>query len=170
MFFSLVLLLFICSQIVAQSNINDFITNGTEPFAIINISRSFTFQEFDTQSEDSKYMIYINDKSVCDISCRQRVSIVVDSVENLKITMKFIADKRHPQQRLDKYYHPGPPLELNVKKGVTYYLNVDLKEYRDGMINLDYKLVEIPESESMFKDKSRYKKNPDIQKFQYNLN
>jgi hypothetical protein len=71
--------------------------------------------------------------------------------------------------RLDKYYHPGPPLELNVKNGNTYYLNVDLKEYRDGMVNLDYKLVMIPESEAMFKDESRFKKNPDIQKFKFPL-
>ncbi len=167
-FFTSLLMLVNFMTLFAQNKVADCVTSGNEAYSIINVSRSFTFQEKDTWSTDSKYMVLIDDTAICEISCRSRVSIKVYREGNMKLTLKFLADKYHPQKVLDKHYKLGLPLEINIVHGNTYYINVDLS-WNKMTSNLVYRLVKIPESEGMFKDEKRFEKSPEIYLYEYRL-
>jgi hypothetical protein len=167
-FIASLLMLVIFMPLFSQNKVTDCVTSGNETYSIINISRSFTFQEKDTWSKDSKYMVLINDTAICEISCRSRVSIKVYSEGNLKLTLKFLVDKYHPQKVLDKHYKLGLPLEINTINGNTYYINVALS-WNKFTSNLVYRLIKIPESEGMFKEEKRFEENPEIYLYEYRL-
>jgi hypothetical protein len=168
-FIAFLFMLVFVPPLLAQNKVTDCVTSGSETYSIINISRSFTYQERDTWFYKFAPTVFINDKPVCELLCGSRVSIKVYSEGNLKLTLNLLPFKKFPQEEIDKFYHQGPFLELNVANGNTYYLNVDTKEIVGMGINLNYQLVKIPESEGMFKEEKRFKKNPEINLFEYRL-
>lgn len=151
----------ISSSLCAQT-ITDSTNSVDEKICTINISRSATWQEWNTKTSFSGLMIYINEKPVCELLCESRVSIKMYSEGKINITAKFIPNKNFNEKRIDKYLHYGTPLALEVSHGKTYFLNVDMKDKSIIKINSITTLVSIPESEVHFKDEKRFKKYPEI--------
>ena len=57
-----------------------------------------------------------------------------------------------------------------MKNGKKYYLHVDMKDKSAFLVNVITSLISIPESESMFKEEDRFKKNPEIKECQEDIN
>jgi hypothetical protein len=155
-----------CLSLHAQEGISKFITSGNENYAIINISRSYTFQEWNTGSAKLILMVYINDQPFCEIPSQSRASIKVFSTGKLKISVKYLPNKKYKEKTINKCFHSGPPLEMDVSQGKTYFTNIDMKDQSKLQVNVTAQLVSIPESEGMFKDEARFKKNPVVKEFQ----
>jgi len=165
-FYSVIVIMVISVSLFAQKKVSDVITTGNENYAILNISRSYTYQEM-RGSAKLLQEVYINDQPVCKIECQSRVSIKIFSEGKMNITVKFLPDKKYTQKIIDKYFLSGPPLEIDIIHGKTYFSNIDLK-VKEGALRVSWtgKLVTIPESEGMYKDEERFKKFPEINEFQ----
>jgi hypothetical protein len=142
------------------------VTSGNENYSIINISRSYTYQEWRGSGKIIQ-MVYINDQPVCELQCQSRVSIKVFSQGKINLSVKYIPNKKYKQKTIDKQFLSGPPLEIDVVHGKTSFINVDLK-VKEGalLVYFTAQLVAIPESESMFREEERFKKFPEIIEYQ----
>jgi hypothetical protein len=157
-------------SVFAQKKVSDIVTSGNENYAIINISRSYTYQEM-RGSGKLIQEVYINDKPVCELNCRSRISIKVYSEGKLNIVVKFLPNKKIKQKVIDKNFLLGPPLEIDIIHGKTYFANTELK-IKEGALQAYFtgKLVIIPESEAMFRDEERFKENPAIMEYSEDIN
>jgi hypothetical protein len=168
---TLIILFFlgISLSIMAQKSLSDFVTKGNENFSIINISRSYTYQEVRSGGKLPE-MVYINDQPICDIVCPSRVSLKIFSEGKLNLVVKYLPYKTITQKDIDKHFRSGIPLEIDVTHGKTYFVNVDTK-VREGFAKVSYtvSLVAIPESESMYRDEERFIKIPEIKEFQEDI-
>ena len=115
-------------------------------------------------------MIYINEQPVCELACESRASIKMYSEGKINITVKFIPNKIFNEKKIEKYLHYGPPWQMEVSRGKTYFLNVDMKDLSKVKINSITKVVSILESEKMFKDEKRFEKNPEIKECKEDIN
>jgi hypothetical protein len=161
----MIFLIGLSTSLFAQKVVSDCITSGNENYCIINISRCNTFQEARGAGKIIQ-MIYINDQPVCEITCPSRASIKVFSEGKLSLSVKFMPNKKVKQKVIDKQFMSGQTLELDVKHGNTFFVNVDQKLTDGFRIFWVSKLVSIQESEGMFKDEARYKKSPGIEVYQ----
>lgn len=169
-FFSVIFFLAVSVPVLAQMKGSGFTTTGNENYALINISRSNTYQEV-RGSGKLIQVVYINDQPVCEINCPGRVSIKVYSEGKLNLTVKYLPNKKIKQKVIDKNFLSGPPLEIEVTHGKTYFANTDLK-LKEGALQAYFtgKLVSISESEGMFNDEERFKKDPQIKEYQEDIN
>lgn len=165
LFFFLGISASLCAQTVTDST-----NSAGEKICTINISRSATFQEWNTNSRFSGMMVYINEQPVCELLYESRVSVKMYSEGKINITVKFIPNKTFNEKRIEKYLHYGTPLAMEVSHGKTYFLNVDMKDLSKIKINSITSLVSIPESEANFKDEKRFKRNPVIKECKENIN
>ena len=166
----LIILLGASVSLIAQEDISKFITSGNENYCIINISRSYTWQEWNTQSCKLVLMVYINDQPFCELPSQSRASIKVFSNGKLNLSVKYLPTKKYKEKIINKRFHSGPVLEMDVSNGKTYFINVDMKDRSIILVDLTTQLVSIPESEGMFKDVKRFKKHPDIKIYQEDIN
>ena len=169
-FFAVIFLMVISVSLFAQIKVTGFTTTGNENNAIINISRSNTYQEI-RGSGKLIQVVYINDQPVCEINCPGRVSIKVFSEGKLNLVVKYLPTKKIKQKVIDKNFLSGSPLEIEVIHGKTYFANTDLK-LKEGALQAYFtcKLVTIPESEGMYNEEERFKKDPEIKGYQEDSN
>jgi len=160
--FTLIYFLGISVSLMAQEVVSDYYTSGNEPYSIINISRSYTWQEWNTGSANMNFMVYINDKPVCELPSQSRVSIKLFTEGKTAFTIKYIPTKKYKEKIIDKCFHIGPVLEMDVFPGKTYFLNIDMKDQSKMKVNVTSQLVSIQDSEVMFKDEKRFKKHNEV--------
>lgn len=154
----------------AQKMISYPTTSGNEEYCIINISRSHTWQEWNTGSASLILMVNINDQQFCELPSESRVSIKIFSEGKINFSVKYIPTKRIKEKIINKQYHSGKSLEMEVFHGKTYFLNVDMKDQSKLRVNVTTQLVSIPESEGMFKDEERFEKHPEIKEYEEDKN
>jgi hypothetical protein len=167
----LILIYFVISAtLFAQKTVSNYITSGNENYSIINISRSYTYQEWYFCGKLLQ-QVFINDQPVCEIPCQSRVSIKVFSEGKVSISVKFLPNKKVKQKNIDKQFLSGKPLEIDIVHGKTYFANVDIKQVDKGLLAyFTTQIVSIPESESMYKDEPRFIKFPEIKEFIEDVN
>ncbi len=165
----LILLLGNSFSFYAQSVVSDVAAKDNDNFSFINISRSYTWQEFNSKSAAYPLMVYVNDQPMFELPSQSRVSLKVFSQGPITFYVKYVPGPKVKEKKkasvkrlIDKYYHSGPPVTIDASHGKTYFLNIDMKDHTKLMIDVTTQLVSIPESESMFKDEDRFKKNPEI--------
>jgi hypothetical protein len=114
-------------------------------------------------------MVYINDQPYCELPSQSRASIKMFSSGKLNLYVKYLPNKKVKEKTVNKYFHSGPVLEMDVSNGKTYFINADMKDQTKIFVNVTSQLVAIPESEGMFKDFKRFNKHPEIKEYQEDI-
>jgi hypothetical protein len=167
--FLLILLMGNSISFYAQSVVSDVVAKNDDNYSFINISRSYTWQEFNSKSAAYPLMVYVNDQPMFEIPSQSRVSLKVFSQGPITFYVKYVPGPKVKEKKkaavervIAKYYHSGPPVTIDASHGKTYFLNIDMKDHTKMLIDVTAQLVSIPESESMFNEEDRFKKNPEI--------
>ena len=116
-------------------------TQGNENYSIVNITRNSSPHEWNQKTSRFALMVYVNDKPVCELPYKSKISIKVFFIGEIKLCVKFISTNSKNQIEIDKYYFSGNPLSLDVISGKTYNAKIEIEEENGFTLNATAKIV-----------------------------